>query len=223
MSEFIKRILGLEEDNTNLRAKIECLSGRGIEDMQDQVAELEAENNKQEGLLEDYADTEVELRGRIAELTEQNKAINEVNALSLQEKRERIAELEANEAQLEVYLSESRDKVRELEQRIKDIIEAGLNDAYAMGAKVAELEAELATLQWINVEDELPVPNDDWDIQIYDTKSVCLVNLGVSYTNDTPKYYNYGKEFTLKEIKCDYTHWRRNVMPEEEPKENSNE
>ena len=116
------------------------------------ILELEAENNKQEGLLENYADTEVELRDRIK-----------------------------------------------------------------------ELEAELATHQWISVEDDLPVPNDDWDIQIYDTEGVCLVNLSVSYANDTPKYYNYGDEFTLDEIKLNYTHWKRNTLPEEEPKENSND
>ena len=43
MSKFIKRILELEEDNTDLRAKIERMSSRGIEDMQDRIAEIEAE------------------------------------------------------------------------------------------------------------------------------------------------------------------------------------
>jgi len=124
MSKFIKRILELEEDNTNLRAKIERMSSRGIEDMQD---------------------------------------------------------------------------------------------------RITELEAEIATHQWVSVEDDLPVPNDDWDIQIYDTEGVCLLNLSVSYTNDTPKYYNYGDEFTLDEIKLNYTHWKRNTLPEEELKENRNE
>jgi len=138
------------------------------------------------------------------EIKEQNKAIVEANALSLQEKR---------------------DKIKELEE-----IETDLNGSigyFQMGVdtwktRAEELEAELAAYQWINVEDDTPKYIKDMqrslDIFIIDKGRVHIGTYAKGkYEWWSGAFCNTDETGSQKNI----THWL-SIITLPEPKENSN-
>jgi chromosome segregation ATPase len=137
------------------------------------------------------------------------------------EKDKRIEELEADTAQLEVYLNEERDKIAELtlqherleKQLMEDVaeleeIETDLNSTLGYAergvaiwkTRAEELEAELALHEWVDIKDRLPEKNQY--VLVHGT------------LNDYVADGFFGQGLDMRGI----THWKLISLPKQEAK-----